>query len=112
MTSDHSNRIETPAGWYIDPNMTKTRRFWDGKKWTDSYAPLEASQGISTWKGIRIVAVGILVAVAAIWFIYGPASRAVQRTANVPIHPKIAMTPGNQGVASASSSSVADIGPG
>lgn len=23
-----------PAGWYDDPNMVNTRRYWDGQKWT------------------------------------------------------------------------------
>lgn len=24
-----------PAGWYDDPELVNTRRYWDGQKWTD-----------------------------------------------------------------------------
>jgi hypothetical protein len=26
---------KTPAGWYDDPSMVNTRRYWDGQKWTE-----------------------------------------------------------------------------
>ena len=30
-----------PAGWYPDPyNPDSTQRYWDGERWTDSYAPV------------------------------------------------------------------------
>jgi hypothetical protein len=25
---------KAPAGWYDDPTMVNTRRYWDGQKWT------------------------------------------------------------------------------
>lgn len=32
----------TPApGWYPDPKMVDTRRYWDGAEWTDQVAPVE-----------------------------------------------------------------------
>lgn len=30
---------QTPAGWYADPQMAGTQRYWDGAKWTDHVAP-------------------------------------------------------------------------
>lgn len=29
-----------PAGWYADPQMANTQRYWDGSSWTDHRAPL------------------------------------------------------------------------
>lgn len=31
--------MSTKAGWYPDPEMTDTRRYWDGARWTDHIAP-------------------------------------------------------------------------
>lgn len=31
----------TPAGWYPDPKMAGTQRYWDGERWTDNAAPLQ-----------------------------------------------------------------------
>jgi hypothetical protein len=28
-------RQKPPAGWYDDPKMVNTRRYWDGQKWTE-----------------------------------------------------------------------------
>lgn len=30
------------AGWYADPDMVDTRRYWDGENWTDRVAPAGA----------------------------------------------------------------------
>ena len=30
----------TPAGWYPDPQMAGTQRYWDGRTWTGSVAPM------------------------------------------------------------------------
>lgn len=27
----------TPAGWYVDPDDEKRKRYWNGAKWTDHY---------------------------------------------------------------------------
>lgn len=33
----------SPApGWYPDPKMVGTQRYWDGERWTDNAAPLTA----------------------------------------------------------------------
>jgi len=29
-----------PAGWYPDPHMANTQRYWDGLQWTGHVAPL------------------------------------------------------------------------
>lgn len=29
----------TPPGWYADPQMANTQRYWDGERWTDQVAP-------------------------------------------------------------------------
>jgi hypothetical protein len=31
---------QTPAGWYPDPQMASTQRYWDGERWTEQVAPL------------------------------------------------------------------------
>lgn len=31
--------MSTKAGWYPDPVMADTRRYWDGSRWTDHIAP-------------------------------------------------------------------------
>lgn len=28
-----------PPGWYPDPTMVNTQRYWDGRQWTDNAAP-------------------------------------------------------------------------
>lgn len=30
----------TPPGWYPDPKMAGTQRYWDGNRWSDHVAPL------------------------------------------------------------------------
>lgn len=30
-----------PAGWFVDPADPKRWRWWDGRGWTDNYAPIE-----------------------------------------------------------------------
>lgn len=30
----------TPPGWYPDPKLAGTQRYWDGQRWTDNVAPL------------------------------------------------------------------------
>jgi hypothetical protein len=31
---------QVPAGWYPDPKMVGTQRYWDGSRWTEHAAPL------------------------------------------------------------------------
>ena len=57
-------------GWYPDPTMPGTQRYWTGEAWSDHVAPAATSQpSMSAWKGIRIVAVGILAALAVVWVV-------------------------------------------
>lgn len=37
-----------PAGWYPDPDMVGTQRYWDGRKWTDHAAPLAPAPMVVT----------------------------------------------------------------
>lgn len=34
------SEASAPAGWYPDPQMAHTQRYWDGAAWTDHRAPL------------------------------------------------------------------------
>lgn len=34
--------LATPAGWYADPEMVDTQRYWDGKEWTQQRAPMSS----------------------------------------------------------------------
>lgn len=36
--------MSAPAGWYDDPEMVNTRRYWDGGQWTDHRQEKAASQ--------------------------------------------------------------------
>ena len=31
----------TPPGWYPDPKMAGTQRYWDGARWTEHAAPMQ-----------------------------------------------------------------------
>lgn len=76
MSDDSAPTPAAPPGWYPDPKMVDTKRYWDGQAWTDHAAPAQSAsvmvpiqqerQGISAVKGIVIVALGILVAVGVI----------------------------------------------
>ena len=33
-----------PPGWYLDPQMAGTQRYWDGDAWTGHVSPLESPQ--------------------------------------------------------------------
>lgn len=57
------------AGWYPDTDMPGTVRFWDGKAWTKQVAPAPPKP-MSAWKGIRIVAVGVLAAGAVAFTVW------------------------------------------
>jgi outer membrane protein assembly factor BamE (lipoprotein component of BamABCDE complex) len=59
----------TPPGWYPNP-QGPGKRYWDGIKWTDSYAadpqPLAQQGGRSFMRGCLLVTLGILLAGAVI----------------------------------------------
>lgn len=38
MSDPGEPRSKAPAGWYDDPKLPDTRRYWDGTKWTDHRA--------------------------------------------------------------------------
>lgn len=38
----------TPAGWFPDPEMANTLRYWDGSRWTDHRAPATTSPGVGS----------------------------------------------------------------
>ena len=60
------NENETPQpGWYPDPEMAQTQRYWDGSTWTDHRAPAapQVAPGDSNLIPALIV---ILIAVIAI----------------------------------------------
>lgn len=61
--------MSAKAGWYPDPEMAGTRRYWDGAAWTDNRAPAE-SKSPNFLTQARVIAVGILIAVAVIFVLY------------------------------------------
>lgn len=66
---------KTPAGWYPDPYMANTQRYWDGQRWSDQSAPATPAapaspSGLGMQKGIAMVAIGILAATAAVFTVY------------------------------------------
>lgn len=34
-----------PAGWYPDPELSSTLRYWDGGQWTEHRSPISAAAG-------------------------------------------------------------------
>lgn len=52
----------TPAGWYPDPKMPGTQRYWDGTEWSDHVAPAPNSQRPAQPDNSALVAVGIVTA--------------------------------------------------
>ena len=41
---DRNGAMSTPpAGWYPDPAMEQTQRYWDGTQWTHHIAPITAA---------------------------------------------------------------------
>ena len=62
----------TAAGWYPDPERAATQRYWDGSKWSDHIAPMPAPQhGPSTMTIARGVALGVVVALIALYYLFG-----------------------------------------
>lgn len=68
-----------PPGWYADPVMPGTQRYWDGSAWSEHVAPAgsaaastsgPASSGMGPWA----IALGVLIAAGVIWLIYSVAT--------------------------------------
>lgn len=62
-------------GWYPDPKMAGTQRYWDGDDWSDHVAPLGAPPAAngSAGAGSGLVAAGIVTAflIPIVGFILG-----------------------------------------
>ena len=71
MSSDVPQPSAAP-GWYPDPNMPGTQRYWDGGKWTDNVAPLPPPAPTRTgFTGSSLaVVVGILIAAGVVLVVY------------------------------------------
>ena len=65
-----------PPGWYPDPEMAGTQRYWDGARWSDHVAPDSAGQhrpgasradsNLETWGwlgAIFLTPVGFIIAI-------------------------------------------------
>ena len=71
---DEKTRRESPTrqmtrpGWYDDPARPGIERYWSNGTWDDTIAA--RPKPASTSKSARPIALGILAACGAIWFIY------------------------------------------
>ncbi|TQK73350.1 DUF2510 domain-containing protein [Nocardioides sp. SLBN-35] len=65
----------TPAGWYPDPKIAGTLRFWDGSRWTDNVAPMQPPPG-SSGVSPQLLA-GLVVAAAVVGLILSQQSVSV-----------------------------------
>ena len=69
-----------PAGWYSDPELVNTRRYWDGAKWTEhrqelpvatAAAPITDNSGSSSWRWVGGIVVAIILAVVTLRILFG-----------------------------------------
>lgn len=75
--ADESKTRMTSPGWYPDPEMVGTQRYWDGERWTEHAAPLTPppaqsaapSSGPGALTIARGVALGIAAVIAALFFL-------------------------------------------
>lgn len=58
--SDPVQPPTTPAGWYPDPKMSGTQRYWDGTEWSDHVAPAPNYQRPAQPDNSALVAVGVV----------------------------------------------------
>lgn len=64
-------------GWFPNPDHPGLLRYWDGERWTEHTAPAApavVSAGPSTMTIARGVALGLIVVIAAIFFVSRVAS--------------------------------------
>jgi len=55
---------QTPAGWYPDPEMVGTQRYWDGSAWTEHRTPQKAERS-RQWHAYVALVVGAVLALVA-----------------------------------------------
>ena len=64
-----------PAGWYPDPDDPEsTQRYWDGERWTDSYAPVgtplvdpsDPPRSLGTLQAVAVAGLTVIAIVAAL----------------------------------------------
>jgi hypothetical protein len=69
--------MSAPAGWYPDPNLVNTRRYWDGAKWTEhrqelpSAGPTPVTKDDSSMTKVLSVIGVIALTIVAAWFLFG-----------------------------------------
>lgn len=85
-----------PAGWYEDADTPGIERYWTGSEWHAEMQP--RPKPTSALNQVRIIALGILVALAAAYFIWnaqGPSDEECQRQAfDVTIGARVAVESG------------------
>lgn len=52
-------------GWYKDPERPGIQRYWDGDDWATEIAPRAIPE--PAWKQARVIAFGILMAIAVLY---------------------------------------------
>ena len=57
---DDSGQQGPPPGWYPDPHMADTKRYWDGTRWSDHIAPVETDAAGK--QNSRLIGAGLVVA--------------------------------------------------
>ena len=80
MVDETPVKKKAPAGWYDDPKLVNTRRYWDGEKWTENRietsgatgvgappAPAAAVDPTTSSSKSTLVWVGIVIAVIVVW---------------------------------------------
>lgn len=58
-------------GWYSDPEMRGTRRYWDGYEWTEHIAPESQDEGLTFWMMLLLAVMGTAAVVVAILVFLG-----------------------------------------
>jgi MFS family permease len=72
-----SNLQSTPAGWYPDPSLPNTQRYWDGQAWSQQVAPLAATYGapVSETSLYAILALVLAFVFAPLGIVFGVLGR-------------------------------------
>lgn len=80
---DSGKAPPAPAGWYADPAMPGTQRYWDGERWSGHVAPAAQTQTprpTSSGPSALVIALGVLIAISVVWVVYNvsTASQGIQ----------------------------------